>query len=75
MRKFDPKKTTNIYARVPDELKQDFKRALARLEFSEAFFMRAAAEALIKLTDSGEDLALPIRLMTVQEKQKRAKKK
>lgn len=65
--------TVNIYARVPVELKKDFKRALQTLGFSEAFFVRATAEAVIALTRGSDDLALPIRLLTVQERDRRAK--
>ena len=67
----EPKKTVQIYTRVPDVIKSDFKRALKRRGLTEAFFLRAAAEAFIILDRSGEDMSLPIRLLTVQERQRR----
>ena len=71
----EPKKTQNVHARIPDPLKEDFKHAVKQLGFSEAFFVRAAVEAVIELTKSGEDLALPIRLVTVQKRRRKVKKK
>lgn len=70
-----PKKTTTIYARVPDDLKAQFRDALARLGFTEAFYVRAVAEALIAHVAAGDDLSLPIRLLTVDQRRERAKKK
>lgn len=67
----EPKKTVQIYTRVPDVIKSDFKKALKKRGITEAFFLRAAAEALIYLDRSKEDMSLPIRLLTVQERQKR----
>lgn len=70
-----PKKTTNISARVPDNLKESFRESLAHVGFTEAFFVRACAEALIHHKMSGEDLVLPVRLQTVQRRDTLKKKK
>ena len=67
----EPKKTTTIYSRVPEEFKMEFKKSLNKLGFTEAFFLRAAAEALNHHVQHGEDLALPIRLLTVDNKRSR----
>jgi len=67
----EPKKTVQIYTRVPDTIKNDFKRALKKRGLTEAFFLRAAAEALISMDRSREDMSLPISLLTVQERQRR----
>ena len=69
----EPKKTVQIYTRVPETIKTDFKRALKRRGLTEALFLRASAEALIHLDHTNEDLSLPIRLLTVQERQRRKK--
>jgi len=69
----EPKKTFQIYYRVPETIKAEFKRALKRRGLTEALFLRASAEALIHLDHTNEDLSLPIRLLTVQERQRRKK--
>lgn len=65
-----PKKTSTIYARVPDELKEEFKAALDKLGLGESFFLRSAAEALVKLVREKKDVSLPVRVMDVESRRK-----
>lgn len=63
-----PKKNSIIYGRVPESLKSDFKRSLAAIGITEAFFVRASAEALVVLVKEKKELSLPIRLLDVESK-------
>lgn len=71
----EPKKTATIYSRVPETLKTEFKQALEAVGLAEAFFLRKAAEALVHHVRAGDDLALPIRLLTVEQKLKKKTKR
>lgn len=63
-----PKKHKNISVRVTEEHRLAFVAALKKRGLTEAFFLRAVTEALIGQVAAGEDLVLPIQLMSVQRR-------
>ena len=67
----EPKKTSNINAVVPDELKKELREAVSLMGMTESSFLRGAAEALIFVVKNRGTLTLPIRLMTVAEQNRR----
>ena len=69
------KKTKVIYARVPEEFADQFHATVGKIGFTGSAFIRNIAEAAITQIDAGDDLALPVRLLTVDEKRKRIAQK
>lgn len=68
------KKTKMIFTRVPETLADDFQEAVKKFGFTGSGFLRAVAEGLIEQVKNGEDLALPVRVLTVDAKRARQKK-
>ena len=67
----EPKKTSQIYAMVPDELKKELREAVSTIGMTESSFLRACSESLILVVKNRKTLTLPIRLLTLEEQDRR----
>ena len=66
----EPKKTKLIQTRVTEEERKAFTEALEAIEIAEPDFLRAAIKALVVTLEQKQNLALPIRFVTVEQKRK-----
>ncbi len=60
------KKPNILTSKVDDKLQRDVKKAAARWGVSR--FLCECAESLVSITDKGEEVAEPIRLLTTRER-------
>lgn len=61
----EPKKTSQIYAMLPDGVKIELREPVRSVGMSESAFLRACAEALIVAVRDKERISLPVLLVTV----------
>lgn len=72
--KAKPKKTKGFSVRVSEEKRTRYRHAIDSLGLESATFIESCMDAIIQIAETGADLALPPRLLTVDQKRALARR-